>query len=173
MTVSVVAISSYTLYFQVLWCKIPTLYLTVISADPDTAWRPSSVKATDRTLSVCPSNVFRTPAVSRSQLLRVLSQDEETMQSVAAAVFSLMTGVAATQEMALRCPFIVTRRGPPGRDCRGCRGVRGDWKSSRAALTKHSRMGLCNQKNNLEQFNVSFFCLFFWCIVELLLLVTK
>lgn len=58
---------------------VGSAYLTVLSSEPEAAKRPSAERATDRTFSVCPSKVLSTPVVSRSQLLSVLSHDEDTM----------------------------------------------------------------------------------------------
>ena len=133
---------------QVLHILCQTTDRTVLSEDPDTAYCPSVVRATEKTSRVWPSNVFRTPVLVRSQLFRVLSQEDETMQrstwllGLPSTTSRFLMVVTATEETAARWPFIVSRRGPPGRFCSGCTGVRRHSGSFKASERMRSRIGL-------------------------------
>lgn len=128
------------------------LYLTVMSVEPDAAYWPSIVMDTDRTLSVCPSKVFKTPVLAKSQLFSVLSQDDVIICKVTFPVSPSLTEAVEMPEIASRWPFIVTSRGPPGRCCRDLNGISsGAWRSSRAAVTSFSRKGL--QIHNTSSIN--------------------
>ena len=117
-------------------------HLTVLSADPDAAYCALQVRAADKTLSVCPSNVFITPVLLRSHVLRVLSHEEDKMHTSCVPVSRFLVMTVAMQETTSRCPSIVTRRGPPGKLNEGWRGVITGGKSSKAVMTSCFRTDL-------------------------------
>ena len=121
---------------------VNTTYLTVLSVDPDTAYSASQVKSTQRTLSVCPSNVFITPVLFRSHVLSVLSQDEDKIHKLCSLVSAFLLKDVTMQETVSRCPSIVASRGPPGRAKEGWRGVIIGGFSSKAAVTSCLRTRL-------------------------------
>ena len=116
------------------------LYLTDLSSDPEAAYAPSTERATDKTLSECPSNVLSTPVVAKSQLLSVLSQDEVTR--ISEVPCSPSTSTVDIQDTMSLWPSILTRWGPPGMWDSGWSGVRRGAISSKAVITRFCRIGL-------------------------------
>lgn len=122
--------------------EIAWTHLTDLSSDPDTAYCASPLKAAERTLSVCPSNVFITPVLFRSHVLSVLSHDEDRMHISHLPVSLSLEKTVAMYEITSRCPSIVTRSGPPGKQKEGWRGVSNGGWSSKAVMTNCLRKGL-------------------------------
>jgi len=146
-------------------------YLTVVSAEPEATNWPSAVMDTDKTLSVCPSNVLRTPPLSRFQLLRVLSQEDETMLKVCRSFICPppLTMAALTPEMAPRWPLIVTSRGPPGTRCKDLSGrSKGGLLSSMAAVTTFFKdsLGINIKKLNTTEKNEELLLHFKVCLTS-------